>query len=500
MLQKVLLFSFSLLTYISQAQQDGASSNVMKEYAAEQTEVNKRFNGYFNANYRKLYALPEPAFIRKIDSLRQLFNTTVDQYSSKLEKGFVEAERTELKFFFDKLVLDYINNYESFTGKRLRLSRPTQNRLAKNLAYFNTPQLLSNPQFVKYVRTYFETAVSNEFKRKSYSKVDNRKLLATHKLINSLFPDPKCKEYWKYTFLREHIENFGIKNIETLYKDYVTSSVDTSHVNQIVKMYQDAETARKDHLIAVFKKVNGVNLDMHLFLPDSSYVGKRPVIIFFHGGSWTEGKPDWAFGACKEYAAKGWVACAAEYRIQARHGALPFASVMDAKSAIRWLRKNSSTYNIDTSKIVATGNSSGGHLVLTAALSKSVNEQTDDLHLNASPNYVLVNAGVYDLMDENTAWIRKSVKGMEQVKAISPLHSIQKGFPKALLIHGTEDRNCPYDSVKEFTAKMKAAGNNDIELVSLEGASHFIWFHPKYSKEVAKYTQEFLKRQGLLDQ
>ncbi|HZI00949.1 MAG TPA: alpha/beta hydrolase, partial [Flavisolibacter sp.] len=178
----------------------------------------------------------------------------------------------------------------------------------------------------------------------------------------------------------------------------------------------------------------------------------------------------------------------------------PFASVMDAKSAIRWLRKNSEKYNVDTNKIVATGNSSGGHLVLTAALSKSVNEKTDDIHINASPDYLLVNAGVYDLMDDNTAWIRKSAKSIGQVKAISPLHSIQKGFPKALLIHGTNDRNCPYDSAKEFAVKMREAGNQDIELVSLEGASHFIWFDPKYSKEVAKYTDAFLKRQDLLNQ
>ncbi|HZH66313.1 MAG TPA: alpha/beta hydrolase [Flavisolibacter sp.] len=497
MLNKILIFSFLIFTNISQAQQGEAPGNAMKEYIAEQSEVNKRFISYFYSDYRKINSLPEPIFVRKIDSLKQSFNAKVDQYRSKLDRNFLDAEKAELNFFFDKLLLDYTNNYNSFTGKRLVLPEQTQNRLNKNLLDFNKPQFLSNPQFIKYVRAYFEATVGKVLKMKFNSKLDNRKLLATHYLVDSLFTDSRCNEYWKYTFLRDHIENFGIKNIEDIYKDYVTSSVDTSHANQIVGLYQGAEIARKDHPIAVYKKVKGIDLDMHLFLPDSSYIGKRPVIIFFHGGSWTEGKPDWAFGACKEYAAKGWVACAAEYRIQARHGTLPFASVMDAKSAIRWMRKNSDTYNVDTNKIIATGNSSGGHLVLTAALSKSVNEQTDDIHINASPDYLLVNAGVYDLMDENTAWIRKSAKSIKQVKAISPLHLIQKGFPKALLIHGTNDRNCPYRSAKEFAARMKEAGNQDIELVSLEGASHFIWFDPRYSQEVSKYTQEFLKKQGL---
>ena len=500
MRNKILVFSFSILPIISQGQKGEVSDNDMKEYIAEQREVNNKFNSYFYSDYRKINSLPETTFVRKIDSLKQSFIAKVDQYSSKLDSAFLDAERAELNFFFDKLILDYINNYTSFTGNRLLITEQTKNRLNRNLVDFNKPQLLSNPQFVKYVRAYFEATVGTVLKMKFDSTVDNRKLLASHYLVDSLFTNPTCNEYWKYTFLRDHIENFGIKNLEIIYKAYVTSSVDTTHANQIVKMYEGAEVSRKDHPIAVYKKINKIDLDMHLFLPDPSFAGKRPVIIFFHGGSWTEGKPDWSFEACKDYAAKGWVACAAEYRIQGRHGTLPFASVMDAKSAIRWLRKNSDKYNLDTNKIVATGNSSGGHLVLTAALSKSVNERTDDLHINASPDFLLVNAGVYDLMDENTAWIRKSAKSLEKIKSISPLHLIQKGFPNTLLIHGTNDRNCPYDSAKEFVTRMKKAGNNNIELVSLEGASHFIWFDPKYSREVSQCTQEFLGRQGLLNQ
>jgi acetyl esterase/lipase len=493
----ILLSCFSLWVYTGYAQQKEVLSEAMKQYVTEQKEINKGFNQYFNSNYQAVYSLPETVFTHKMDSLRQLFDNKVDQYEGKLASAFLQAEREELKYFFDRLILDYPSNYESFTSKQAVLSKNTTRRLQQNLADFNKAHLLKNPQFVKYVKAYLEAVSGKELNKPYYNSTDNRKLRAVNRLIDSLFTDPQCKEYWKYTYLHNHLDNFGIKNISSFYTDYINISKDTSQRQQIIKMYQEAEAARKDHLVKTYKTVDGFSLDMHLFLPDSTFSGKRPVILFFHGGSWTEGKPDWSFGTCKDYAAKGWVACAIEYRIGARHGTLPFASVMDAKSAIRWIRKNAGQFSIDTTKVVASGNSSGGHLVLSTALSKNINEQTDDLAFSAVPNVLLVNAGVYDLLDRNTAWIRNSSKNENSVKDISPLHLIQAEFPKTLLIHGTNDQNCPYASAKEFVSKMKQAGNKNIEFVSLEGATHFIWFDPKYSKEVARLTEEFIKKQDL---
>lgn len=494
----VLCFGFSLWVATGKGQAQEQPNEAMKKYIAEQAEVNKRFIDFFYAHYQAVNTLPETAFLHKTDSLRQVFDSTINQYTGRLDPSFLEAERSEIKYFFDRLILDYISNYESFAGKKLHLSDRTKKRLNRNVADFNNPTFLSNPQFVKYVKAYLEQAADNELIKQSYKKADNRKLLAIANLTDSLFTDSVCNEYWKYTYLYDHIDNLGIKNIEPLYDAYINTSKDTSRSAQIMKLYQEAKASRNDHLIKPYKTVDGFDLDLHLFLPDASYSGQRPLIIFFHGGSWTEGKPDWSFGACKQYAAKGWIACAAEYRVQGRHGTLPFAAVKDARSAIRWLRKNAAVYHIDTGKIVASGNSSGGHLALTAALSHNTNEQTDNLNFSAVPNFLIVHAGVYDLMDQNTAWIRKSAKSLEQVKAISPLHLIQNKFPPALLIHGTNDQNCPYPSAIEFASKMKEAGNKDIEMVSLEGASHFIWFDPKYSKKIEHHTQEFLKRQGLL--
>ena len=133
------------------------------------------------------------------------------------------------------------------------------------------------------------------------------------------------------------------------------------------------------------------------------------------------GTPEWDFYNCASYAKKGWVAVAVEYRIADRHETTPLEAVKDARSAIRWLRSNADKYNIDTGRIVASGNSAGGHLVLSAVLSKDVNEIADDLNINASPNVLMVNAGVYSLFAEkSTDWISRALKDSNAVKGISP--------------------------------------------------------------------------------
>ena len=186
--------------------------------------------------------------------------------------------------------------------------------------------------------------------------------------------------------------------------------------------------------------INGCNLEIHIFLPKENMQNKKvPAIVYFSGGSWSEGKPDWNFSACKSYAEIGWVGVTVEYRLANRQGTLPFEAVMDAKSAIRWLREHSDEFNIDVNKIVVSGNSAGGHLVLATALVANWNEKSDNLKYSCVPNVLMVNSGVYDLTDENTLWIRQDLRNRNQsetlVKEISPIYLIKKYFPPTLIIH-----------------------------------------------------------------
>jgi acetyl esterase/lipase len=477
------------------AQQVVAVDSFQQKYLQDQKKLGQVFTSFYYPDFSTINSLPEKEFVFTIDSCRNVFNNLLNTYSAYLNKEFVLAQHTEIKYYFDRIILDYPANHSIYTGKTVVFSAATNERLKKNLYDFNNPALLGNPDFRDYVKAWIYHRTKEELKRTTRKTSDNQYLNVAWQLIPALFTSATCRDFWKYDYLFNHIDNIGITNVEKIYSDFLLTCKDTASVNKIRTIYAEDSTGRTGHLIRTYKVVNGFNLKMHVFLPDSSFDRKRPAIVFFHGGSWSEGKPDWFFESCKSYAGKGWVACAVEYRILARHNTLPFEAVKDARSAIRWVRQQAAEYFIDTNRIVASGNSAGGHLVLATVLAEALNEQTDDLRYNATPNVALINSGVYDLTDRNTAWIGATQKNKNIVKQISPVHLVKKVSPYFLILHGTNDKNCPFPDAAEFVQQMKKAGNN-IEFAPMEGAGHFIWYDRAFAGRVASLRSDFLKKLG----
>ena len=337
---------------------------------------------------------------------------------------------------------------------------------------------------------------NKKLKSGMYDKLDNQQLTADWNTIENTFKNQDANEFWKQKYLYYHIDNLGVKNIDTFYTNFITSSKTSEYKIKIQEIYESSKKGRESHIIETYKNVDGFELEMHLFLPDTSvFEGNRPTIIYFHGGSWSEGKPDWFFETAKEYVKNGWVATAVEYRIKGRQGTYPFEAVKDAKSAIRWLRKNSIKYKIDTNKIVATGNSAGGHLSMATSLVDNWNEKTDDISISPVPNVVIVNSAVYDLTSNSNRWITEYDENKDLVKEISPNNLIKKTSTKFLLIHGEKDRNCPYSTAEYFYSKMQSMGNS-VELHSIKDGEHFIWYG-QHSKEVEKITRDYINTLNL---
>lgn len=417
--------------------------------------------------------------------------------SNNADTPFITAQQTDIHFFFDKLLLDYPYFHAIAIGKKVKLSPATQKRLDANRVAFNKPALLSSEDLRAYIQSFLHHQSNIELTKPFYRKMDNQRLLATLQLLPVYFTNQPCRDFWQYTYLNNHIENLGVKNLEAPVRVFNASCKDSSYLRKLNALYQEGTSERGNHLIKTYKTVDGFPLDLHLFLPDSTAVAnKRPVIVYFSGGSWTEGNPEWAFYNCAAYAKKGWVAASVEYRLADRQGTTPFEAVKDARSALRWLRKHAQQYNIDTHRIVVTGNSAGGHLILATALADKWNESTDDLHYSPTPSLLMVNAGVYDFIkDANTAWVSKDLKDKNTVKEISPVHLVKKGLPPMLLIHGTNDQSVPYATAKAFAAASQEAGN-EVEFQTLEGAGHAIWFDRRFTQRIAALRAAFLKKYG----
>src|SRR5262245_16777171 len=83
-----------------------------------------------------------------------------------------------------------------------------------------------------------------------------------------------------------------------------------------------------------------------------------PVIIWIHGGGWRAGSKDRC--PITALSAKGYAVASINYRFLV-HADFP-AQIEDCKAAVRWLRANAKTYNLDPDHIGVMGASAGGHL------------------------------------------------------------------------------------------------------------------------------------------
>ena len=497
---RVLLFVLLAGSLNSFGQQLRNLDSVRKVYLSRLQVLSNEFSNYYYPNRPKIYSLSEKHFLKIIDSLKAPFDKELTKYKALYQNAdakFITDESRDIEYFFDRIILDYPYFHENHTGKKVILSETAQKKLDTHLADFNNPSLLTSRDVNGYIEAFLRHKSSVELKKADYKKSDNKRLDAYLNLIPKYFSNHECRDFWQYHYIYAHLEDWGGKHLESIVSNFLSTSKNENYKKTIDSIYTESISAAKDHLIKTYKTVDGYDLDIHLFLPDSTHTStKCPVMVYFSGGSWTKGNPEWAFYSCADYAKRGWVAVSVEYRLADRHETTPFEAVKDARSAIRWLRMNARVYNIDTNRIVASGNSAGGHLVLTTALAKDWNEITDNLNYGASPNLLLINSGVYNLYSEDaTDWITRDLKDKSLAKRISPIHLLTSGTPPMLILHGTNDQSVDYSTAKAFTEEMRKLGN-DFEFHSLEGAPHHIWFDRRYSGKVSTFRSEFLKKHG----
>jgi acetyl esterase len=262
------------------------------------------------------------------------------------------------------------------------------------------------------------------------------------------------------------------------------------------------------HIQEVYKTIDSFNLKLDIFYTNESLEkGNKTAIVFFHGGGWAFGTPGEFFTTCERYARMGIVTFSVEYRLSVENGVTPhktispIESIMDAKSAIRWVRGNAEKFHIDRNKIVAAGQSAGGHLALCTAMIDDYNEKSDDLSISSCPNAIMLFSACVNAVE---AWCdRLLADRREKIWSISPAHNIKKGLPPMIEFHGTDDEMVPKWTVQFFESAMKKEGNY-FEQHMYEGRKHYLGDgNPEYSRyfddEILKLADDFLRKFNLLD-
>lgn len=145
-----------------------------------------------------------------------------------------------------------------------------------------------------------------------------------------------------------------------------------------------------------YKHSAGQPRRMEIFFPPNHdpATAKVPAVIFFHGGAWLGGSLDEFRDTCAYCASRGLVCATVDYQMlkmsKAEAGKLPAGEthkrvcIIDAKTAIRWLKQHAAEFGIDPARIIAGGSSAGGHISAIATMNPGFNDPADPADIDTT--------------------------------------------------------------------------------------------------------------------
>ncbi len=235
--------------------------------------------------------------------------------------------------------------------------------------------------------------------------------------------------------------------------------------------------------------------------------GPTPTLVYTHGGGWGAGSKEGSSLTFLPYLQMHWSVVNVEYRFAST--ALAPAAVEDTLCALRWVFRNAKQYNFDTTRIVTSGESSGGHLALMNGMtpaSAGLDRQCpgpEELKVAAIVNWYGPSDVANLLAGPNmrpwaVAWLGSQPNRDEIAKRVSPITYVRAGLPPILTIHGDADPVVPYEqSVRLHQALTKAGVPN--QLLTIPGGRHDApkGFAPAELRTAFATIVQFLNSHGL---
>ena len=235
--------------------------------------------------------------------------------------------------------------------------------------------------------------------------------------------------------------------------------------------------------------------------------GPDPAMIYIHGGGWASGHKEDGMMYTLAWLQMGWDVVNVEYRLGAV-AAAPGA-VEDCLCALRWIAGHAAEYQIDPSRLVVMGDSSGGHLALmtgmapaSAGLDRPCNP-SDDAPVPKVAG--IVNwYGITDVTDllqgpnrreYAVQWLAKADNREDMARKVSPVTWARRDLPPIITIHGDSDPTVPYSQALRLRDALNAVHAPN-ELVTITGGKHG-GFTPEERVRAYIAIRKFLARYGL---
>ncbi|MBT3273548.1 MAG: alpha/beta hydrolase [Spirochaetales bacterium] len=256
-----------------------------------------------------------------------------------------------------------------------------------------------------------------------------------------------------------------------------------------------------DVVLVSYKNIGDFILRMHVIRPVQSFDTPRPAVIFFFCGAWTAFDATKFFPQSTYLASRGMVCFNAEVRVEPIHGTTAIECVMDAKSAVRWVRANAASLGITPDRVTVSGGSAAGHVAACCGVVDGFDDPADaSSSISSKPDAMVLFNPTLDTISLDRRI--KRFGGLETARSLSPLHNVRPGAPPSLVMHGRADELVDVDETIRFGEAMVAAGNHcDVRLYENQGHGFFNYFdggNPMFT-ETLREMDAFLVRQDFFD-
>lgn len=243
----------------------------------------------------------------------------------------------------------------------------------------------------------------------------------------------------------------------------------------------------------IYKESAGKPRRMEIYFPPGHDAknARAAGMILFHGGGWSGGSLKQFQAACYYFASRGLVCATAEYQMLSKADAskLPKGEtkkrvcITDAKSAIRWFKKNANELGIDPARIITGGGSAGGHISALATTNPGLNDPADPSDVDTSVVAYL--------------WFNPAFSPDDSAdKEVDIVRFIDNHLPPSIAFFGTKDTwLAGWDDVHK---KLERIGNKNIEVYFAPNQAHSFFNKEPWRTQTLIEADRFLARHQLL--
>ncbi|MCK4835605.1 MAG: S9 family peptidase [Candidatus Aminicenantes bacterium] len=252
----------------------------------------------------------------------------------------------------------------------------------------------------------------------------------------------------------------------------------------------------------IFKSADGWTIHGQLFLPPKKFSGKRPAIMYFHGGPTRQMLLGFHYSSYYHYCyamnqylcSKGYVILVVNYRLGigygrafrdvANGGPRGCSEYQDLLAGAKYLRNHP---RVDQMRMGLWGGSYGG-LMTALGLARNSELFAAGVDFHGVHDWNQWQAWAEDRESDNHRIVWKS----------SPLADIQSWRSPVLLIHGDDDRNVPFSETMWLTEKLSEQGVY-YELLVFPDEVHSFLLHRNWLnafKKAAHFFERKLKNKS----